>query len=131
MTWKELYNRTKKYMNEQDYSPFIHGGQVATGIETASGKVYFGVNIDTSCDIGTCAERSAILNMITHGETEIKKVVTIGRGEIRMPCGVCREAMMQLHKDSGDIELLVDPVTEETIKLKELMPNWWGTDRFD
>ena len=68
--------------------------------------------------------------MITNGETKIKKVVTIGRDEIRMPCGVCREAMMQLDKDSGDIELLVNLETQEVVKLKELMPNWWGSDRF-
>ena len=130
MTWKQLYNKTKKYLCEQDFSPFIHGGQVATGIETDKGNIYFGINIDTACDIGTCAERNAILNMLTNGETKIKKVVTIGRDEIRLPCGVCREAMMQLDKDSGEIELLVDVKNNKTIKLKELMPNWWGSERF-
>ena len=130
MTWKQLYKLAKKNLNEQDYSPFIHGGQVSTAIETDKGNVYLGVNIDTACDLGTCAERNAILNMITHGETKIKKVVTIARDELRSPCGACREAMMQLHKDSGEIELLVNEKTLETIKLKELMPDWWGANKF-
>jgi hypothetical protein len=38
--------------------------------------------------------------------------------------------MMQLDKDSGEIEILLDLETKKTVKLKELIPNWWGADRF-
>ena len=38
--------------------------------------------------------------------------------------------MMQLDKHSGDIEILLDLETQETITLKELIPDWWGYDRF-
>ena len=131
MTWKQLYNEAKKYINERDISPFIHGGQVASAIETASGNVYVGINFDTSCDLGSCAERNAIRTMITNGETKIKKVVTIARDELRPPCGACREAMMQLDKYSGEIEFLTSLKPIKTVKLKELMPNWWGTGAFE
>lgn len=130
MTWKQLYNHAKKYINEKDFSPFIHGGQVASAIETDKGNVYYGINFDTKCDLGSCAERNAMRAMLLAGETKIVKIVTIGRDELRMPCGACREALMQLHKDSGEIEFLIDLKTEKTVKLKELIPDWWGTDRF-
>lgn len=39
--------------------------------------------------------------------------------------------MMQLDKNSGDIEILIDYETKQTITLKELIPNWWGYDRFN
>ena len=37
---------------------------------------------------------------------------------------------MQLDKDSGEIEILLDLETEKTVKLKELIPDWWGYHRF-
>ena len=132
MTWKKLYRETKKYINERDISPFVHAGQVASGIETESGKVYFGVCVDGKCDWGICAERSAIMDMLKDSESKVVKVVTVDRnGALREPCGLCREAFMQLHKDNAETEFLLDLETEKTISLKKLLPKWWGTDRFE
>lgn len=39
--------------------------------------------------------------------------------------------MMQLDKDSGEIEILLDLKTKKTVKRKELIPNWWGTECFE
>ena len=78
-----------------------------------------------------CAERNAIANMITNGESRIDKVVAVmADGSLGAPCGACREYMMQLDTDSGAIEILLDLETKKTVKLKELIPNWWGRKRF-
>lgn len=78
-----------------------------------------------------CAERNAIANMITNGESRIDKVVAVmPDGWVGSPCGACREYMMQLDKNSGEIEILLDIETKKTVRLKELVPNWWGYDRF-
>jgi cytidine deaminase len=78
-----------------------------------------------------CAERNAIANMITNGESEIERVVAVmPDGKVGSPCGACREYMMQLSKCSGEIEILLDLDTENTVRLKELLPDWWGTARF-
>ena len=70
-------------------------------------------------------------NMITHGENQIDKVVAVmPDGRVGSPCGACREFMMQLDKNSGKIEILLDLETKKTVKLKELMPYWWGKERF-
>ena len=37
---------------------------------------------------------------------------------------------MQLDKDSCDIEILLDLETQKTVRLRELIPDWWGTERF-
>lgn len=37
---------------------------------------------------------------------------------------------MELDKNSGDIEILVDYETRQMVTLKELIPDWWGYDRF-
>ena len=129
--WDILYEKAIEVQNGRVISPFVDAGGVAAAILTVSGNVYVGVCIDTACSLGMCAERNAIANMITNGESQIDKVVAVmPDGRVGSPCGACREYMMQLDKNSGDIEILLDLETEKTIKLKELIPDWWGHDRF-
>ena len=130
MTFKELHKNTEKLLISRFVSPFIEVASVAAGIITESGNVYYGVCFESACGLGMCAERSAIANMLTNGEYKIKKLVCIGkRGNLMIPCGSCRELMMQLSIDSGEIEILTELETEKTIKLKELIPNWWGEEK--
>ena len=129
--WKKLYNAARQVQNRRIISPFIEAGGVAAAILTKQGNIYVGVCIDTACTLGMCAERNAIANMITNGESQIDKLVAVmGDGSLGAPCGACREYMMQLDKDSGEIQILLDLETEKTVRLKELIPNWWGADRF-
>lgn len=51
-------------------------------------------------------------------------------GSVGSPCGACREYMMQLDKDSGEIEILIDLEELKTVRLKELIPDWWGREMF-
>lgn len=130
--WETLYNQAKRVQNDRVISPFIEAGGVAAALITKAGNIYVGVCIDTASTLGMCAERNAIANMITNGESQISKVVAVmPDGRVGSPCGACREYMMQLDKDSGDIEILVDYETRRTITLKELIPDWWGKERFE
>lgn len=130
--WNELYNAARKVQNDRKVSPFIDAGGVAAAILTKKGNIYVGVCIDTASTLGMCAERNAIANMITNGESQIDKVVAVMEdGSVGSPCGACREYMMQLDKDSGEIEILTDLETLQTVRLKELIPDWWGKERFD
>jgi cytidine deaminase len=130
--WNELYNAARKVQNDRKVSPFIDAGGVAAAILTKKGNIYVGVCIDTASTLGMCAERNAIANMITNGESQIDKVVAVMEdGSVGSPCGACREYMMQLDKDSGEIEILTDLEMLQTVRLKELIPDWWGKERFD
>jgi cytidine deaminase len=130
-TWEMLYSKARSVQNGRIVSPFIEAGGVAAAILTDKGNVYVGVCIDTACSLGMCAERNAIANMITNGESKIEKLVAVmSDGKVGMPCGACREFLMQLDKNSGDIEILADFDTRKTIRLGELMQNWWGENRF-
>jgi cytidine deaminase len=129
--WKTLYDRARAVQNPRTVSPFIEAGGVAAAILTKSGNIYVGVCIDTACTLGMCAERNAIANMITNGESRIDKVVAVMEdGRVGAPCGVCREYMMQLDKDSADIEILMDLDTRRTVTLGQLIADWWGEERF-
>lgn len=129
--WDVLYKKALEVQNGRAISPFVDAGGVAAAILTKSGNIYTGVCIDTCSSLGMCAERNAIASMITSGESEIDKVVAVMTdGRVGSPCGACRELMMQLSKRSSEIEILTDKDTYSTVTLGELMPDWWGRERF-
>jgi len=128
--WDELYEKAKNVRNPRNVSGMICAGQVGAAILTKNHNIYTGVCIDTASTLGMCGERNAIANMITNGENEIVKLVCVdSKGNVGSPCGVCREYMMQLSKNSKDIEILKNIDTKEIVKLEELIPDWWGYDR--
>ena len=92
-----------------------------------SGRIYTGVCIDTCSTLGICAERNAIFNMITNGESRISRVLAImPDGKTGAPCGACRELMTQLMpEDYPDIEIMLDYEAGKTVSLGELTPEWW------
>lgn len=130
--WERLYREAIKVCRGRKVSPFVEAGKVAAALVTNSGNIFVGVCIDTACSLGMCAERNAIANMITCGETKIEKLIVVrSDGEVGMPCGACRELMMQLDENSGDIAIMTDLQKRSVVRLKELMPDWWGSSRFE
>ena len=130
--WEELYTAAKRVQHDRAVSPFIDAGGVAAALRTKAGNIYAGVCIDTAASLGMCAERSAMANMITHGESRIDKVVAVmPDGAVGPPCGACREFMMQLDGDSGEIKILMDYGSRRTVRLCELVPDWWGSARMN
>ena len=125
-TWDQLYLAARKVQQDRQLSPTMEAGGVSAALLTARGTIYVGVCIDTACSLGMCAERSAIANMITNGESQIAKLVAVmPDGKAGMPCGACREFMMQLGKGAEEMELLCDYETKKVVKLKDLIPRWW------
>ena len=128
--WEELYEKAKNIRNPRDVSGMISAGGVGAAILTKNHNIYIGVCIDTASTLGMCGERNAIANMITNGENEIIKLVCVdSEGNIALPCGACREYIMQLSKTSKNIEILKSINTKKIVKLKRLIPDWWGNTR--
>ena len=125
--WKTLYDRAKSVRCERKLSPLMEVGSVGAAVLTDKGNIYTGICIDTACGMGMCAERNAIANMLSSGESKITKVVAVmPDGSCGTPCGVCREFMMQMGKESSDIEILLSLEPLQTIKLDKQLPDWWG-----
>ena len=133
--WEEMYLKAKEEYHPEDVSPFIQAHHVVSAVQSESGKIYTGFCIEGASGVmNLCAERVAALNMyINSGETKIKRLIAFIKnppeGNGGMPCGACKEFLMQLSRDSKDIEILKNIETKEVIKLKELVPNWWGETR--
>ena len=126
-TWVSLYEAAKAVQHPRTVSSYIEAGGVAAAVESSSGRIYTGVCVDTACTLGICAERNAILNMITNGEDTIRRVLTIMRdGCTGPPCGACREMMTQLMPSRfGAIEVMIDYAVGKTMTLADLTPQWW------
>ena len=125
--WKTLYDRAKAVQCKRKLSSLMEVGSVGAAILTDRGNIYTGICIDTACGMGMCAERNAIANMLTNGESRIVKVVAVmPDGTNGTPCGVCREFMMQLDRKNSEIEILLSLEPLKTVRLGEQLPDWWG-----
>jgi len=126
-TWQEMYDAALKVQNGRQISKYVEAGGVAAAILSSSGKIYAGVCVDTCSTLGICAERNAIFNMITNGESEIKRVLAVmSSGKTGAPCGACRELMVQLMPWSyKNIEIMLDYKADKVVTLGELTPEWW------
>lgn len=125
--WTEMYDAAKAVLRERRVSDYVTCGEVSAAILSKSGRIYTGVCVDTCSTLGICAERNAIFNMITNGESEIEKVLAImPDGKNGAPCGACRELMVQLMPTTyKDVEILMDYQTGRVVTLGELTPEWW------
>lgn len=128
--WLDLYYKAKEALNSKELSPFITLGTNACAIRTVNGNIYTGINIDTSSNLNSCAERSAVTNMINHGEKEIDKIVIVNElEEVIKPCKKCLSYLLELSSNGMDIEILIDIAPIKINKLYKQLPNWWGTLR--
>ncbi len=125
--WKEMFDAAKSVQNARKVSDYVTAGEVSAAILSGSGKIYTGICVDTCSTLGICAERNAIFNMLTNGESVIKKVLAVlPDGKTGAPCGACRELMVQLSPDNyKDIEIMLDYENEKIVNLGALTPEWW------
>ncbi|MBR2833607.1 MAG: cytidine deaminase [Bacilli bacterium] len=90
-----MKERLEKLLNNSS-SPY-YNYKVAAIIECNDGKLFEGVNVETSSPAaGICAERNALYNAITNGYTKadfkVIHLMSASKEEI-YPCFVCRQAL--------------------------------------
>ena len=128
--WYTLIKEAKKKVNVHDIPPFIEYGNNSCAILTDSNNIYTGISISSNSNIESSAEKSAVINMINSGETIISKMVILNELEELMPPSIdCIEYLLELGATYGDTEVLLDYDSQETKKIKDLLPDWWGTYR--
>lgn len=123
--WNVLFNKADDICQPRDLSDTVFAASVGAALVTENGNIYKGVNLDTACSIGFCAERNAIGSMVTAGESQISKLVAVRSGQVILPCSVCRELLMQLDERNKDMEVLVKLEGYETKRLSQLLPDYW------
>ena len=125
--WTQLLEAAEAVRKERRLSGYVTAGEVSAAILSKSGRIYTGVCVDTCSTLGICAERNAIFNMITNGESEIDKVLAVmPDGTTGAPCGACRELMVQLMPETyKNVEIMLDYQRNKVVTLGELTPEWW------
>ena len=122
--WKRLYDIAMKKINPHEISKNMYVGGVAATVLTKRGNIYTGICIDTSSSLGMCAERNALSTMLANGESEVDKVLAVYKdGTVMPPCGACREFMMQLGNNSGEIQVLINN-DGKCVTLSSLIPEY-------
>ena len=136
--WEQLYLKAKEQYHPAEVSPFIYAHHVVCAIEAENGDIYTGFCIESAGGVmDLCGERVAALNMyLNSGQSIIKRLISFRNeapygGGSGMPCGACREFFMQLSLKNKDMEIMVDYENRETVTLEELIPNWWGYERYE
>lgn len=134
--WDKLYESAKDLYKPRELSDFVYANHVVAAIEGADGKIYTGFCLEaTSGVFHLCAERAAMFNMYQESGQVIAKRILAFRdkppygGSSGMPCGACREFLMQCSLENSNTEIMVDFETRAIVTLEELMPLWWGTER--
>lgn len=135
--WEKLYLAAKEEYHPEDVSPFVYAHHVVCAVESENGEIFTGFCIESCSGVmNLCAERVAALNMyVNSGQTVIKRLIAFrdkppyGEGS-GMPCGACREFLMQLSSENRHMEIMVDYDSRKTITLGEILPLWWGEERY-
>jgi len=134
--WEEMYEKVKKEYHPEEISPFITAHHVVAAVQSESGKIFTGFCIEGASGVmNLCAERVAALNMYMNTrETKIIRMIACRNQPPKnnggMPCGACREFLMQLNYENRNMEILIDYETRKIVYLKDLVPNWWGDKRY-
>ena len=125
--WDELYVAAKQVLRPRRISDRMEAGGVAAAVEAGSGRVYVGVCVDAAGSLGVCAERNAIFNMITCGESVLRRVVAVDwDGRALPPCGACRELIAELMPETyKSVEIMLDYEAARVVTLGDLTPEWW------
>ena len=136
--WERLYQAAKEQYHPQDVTPFLYAHHVVCALEAEDGQIFTGFCVEACSGVmNLCAERVAALNMyVNSGQRTIKRLIAFRAerpcgGGSGMPCGACREFLLQLSAENRDTEIMVDYAARATVTLGELMPNWWGWERYE
>ena len=109
-------------MLDRAYIPYSHF-PVGAALECEDGTVYTGCNFENSSfGLTICAERTAIFKAVSEGHRDFDTLVIAGRSDdYCVPCGTCRQVMMEFAPDLTVICLNKNGESRK-FTLKELLP---------
>ena len=100
------------------------GVHVAAAVETADGRVHYGVNVENAAyPQGVCAEASAISAAVTQGATSIRRVwVASSLPGLIWPCGGCRQKIWEFAETGCPVISVSAEGESERQTIEHLLP---------
>ena len=125
-TWAMLHEEAVSAMGRA-YAPYS-GYPVGAAALVDDGRVVTGCNVENAAYGATiCAERTAMVKAVSEGHRDFDTIVIAGRSEDHcVPCGTCRQVMMEFAPDLTVI-CLNGKGESKRFALKELLP--YGFDQ--
>lgn len=121
MNPEELMEQAFK-ARESAYAPYSRF-QVGAALLGESGRVYRGANVENaSYGLTVCAERVAVFNAVTAGETRFTTLALAGSGEgFIYPCGACLQVLAEF---APGLEILVSNQHQamKAYRLHDMLP---------
>lgn len=100
--------------------------RIGAGILSTDGQTFGGCNIESNISgLGSCAERVAIDNAISHGKYEFSALLVLDE-KLTVPCGACLQYLLEFTIITGQDITIVSADTEnhtKTYSLREILPN--------
>jgi cytidine deaminase len=102
------------------YSPYSNF-KVGAAVLTSDGAIFHGSNIENaSYSLTICAERIAIGNAPSNGNSDIKAIAVWTDNDSISPCGACRQFILEFGKEIIIVFRHQKKITQRTIE--ELLP---------
>lgn len=107
---------------KNSYAPYsnVH---FACIVETKSGNLYEGVNVENASYGGTiCAERNAINSAISHGEKSFSALYLMtDLSHLAMPCHICKQTIIEFFDESTLFNIMNTKGETKVMTLNEIM----------
>lgn len=117
-------------VRESAHAPYSNH-PVGAAILTNDGTIHSGCNVENAAyPLGSCAEASAIGDMVKQGHGSIHMLVVAGPGEaLCTPCGGCRQRIREFGNDETLIYVVdVDGAIKLSTTLGAMLPHSFGPD---
>lgn len=122
---KSLIAQARKCM-QNSYSPYSNF-KVGAAVLAGDGRIFVGCNIENaSYPAGICAEQAALSRAIAEGAEDLLKIAVVADHGKAIPCGICRQFMLELMPNGYVIIPYGDGC--EKYSIKELLPHSFELD---
>lgn len=104
------------------FAPYS-GFAVGAALQTSSGKIFSGCNIENvSLGLTICAERAAVAAAVADGEKEFVAIAIVtGAAQPTLPCGACRQVLAEFNPAIKIIASTLQREVQE-FSLSDLLP---------
>ena len=124
--WNLMIAKAKHNLNASDVSNFLSCGTYSCVVLTEKGNVYSGININSNLQ-NISAEKAALSNMVSNGETKVKKILVMNElEETILPIDDLFMCLIELNIDLNKVLIFSK---DQEYKMNDLVPDWWGTFR--